>query len=39
MSILLFFNDTKKLVINENSTDIFNRGIVNILLGCVLQAG
>ena len=32
MSILLFFNDTKKLVINENSADIFNRGIVNVLL-------
>lgn len=32
MSILLFFNDTKKLVINESSADIFNRGIVNVLL-------
>ena len=32
MSILLFFNDTKKLVINENSDLIFNRAIVNILL-------
>ena len=32
MTILLFFNDTKKLVINENSMDIFNRGIVNVLL-------
>ena len=32
MSILLFFNDTKKLIINENSDLIFNRAIVNILL-------
>lgn len=32
MSILLFFNDTKKLVIHENTENIFNRGIVNILL-------
>ena len=30
--ILLFFNDTKKLIIHENSDEIFNRGIVNILL-------
>jgi len=32
MSILLFFNDTKKLVIHESTEDIFNRGLVNILL-------
>jgi len=32
MSILLFFNDTKKLIIHENSDAIFNRGIVNVLL-------
>lgn len=32
MTILLFFNDTKKLVIHENSMDIFNRDIVNVLL-------
>ena len=32
MSILLFFNDTKKLVIHENSDEIFDRGIVNVLL-------
>ena len=32
MSILLFFNDTKKLVIHESTEDIFNRGIVNVLL-------
>jgi len=32
MSILLFFNDTKKLVIHENTEDIFDRGLVNILL-------
>jgi len=32
MSILLFFNDTKKLVIHEDSENIFNRGLVNILL-------
>jgi hypothetical protein len=30
--ILLFFNDTKKLIIHENSDEIFNRGIVNVLL-------
>ena len=30
--ILLFFNDTKKLVIYENSEYIFDRGLVNILL-------
>jgi len=30
--ILLFFNDTKKLIIHENSDLIFNRGIVNVLL-------
>ena len=32
MTILLFFNDTKKIVINENSNNIFTRGIVNVLL-------
>jgi hypothetical protein len=32
MSILLFFNDTKKLVIHENSDNVFNRGLMNILL-------
>lgn len=37
MTILLFFNDTKKLVIHENSMDIFNRGIVNVLLEPYLE--
>ena len=32
MSILLFFNDTKKIVIHESTEDIFNRGLVNVLL-------
>ena len=32
MTILLFFNDTRKLIIPENSANIFNRGIVNVLL-------
>ena len=32
MTILLFFNDTRKLIIPENSSNIFNRGIVNVLL-------
>jgi len=32
MSILLFFNDTKKLVIHESTENIFDRGLVNVLL-------
>ena len=32
MTILLFFNDTRKLIIPENSANIFNRDIVNVLL-------
>ena len=32
MTILIFFNDTRKLIIPENSSNIFNRGIVNVLL-------
>ena len=29
---ITFFNDTKKLIIHEDSENIFNRGLVNILL-------